>query len=243
MPSSKPLAVGLAVLVLASGCGMLPGGGGDAPTTTADAPDYHELVFGGHASANPYEATVTVTRNGEQVFEESFASDGNGTYRELTRFREQGPYTVTVNTTLPDAGPGNESARFTVNGTLGNATAVQLSFRSIDHAALELPRRPLDGGLSVLSNYRSLGGDDAVDLDVRVRYRGDLVVDETVAVGADERTEIAALDRTGVYHVAARTDGDWQNDTAVVTRPASRVTVVVNVRGGVKDVTVWPTEP
>ena len=240
MPS-KRLTAALVAMVILSGCSMLPGGGGGDQTTTAEPPDHHELVFASETGGQAYEATVTVERNGEAVFSETVASDGNGLYRNLTRLDEPGPYTVTVNTTLPDPSGGNESVRFETDGDAGNATAVHLDYQDVKYATFERPRRDLEHELGVSSEHTSIEGPQPTDLHLRVAYRGEEVAAKTTTVKGNELTRSVDLAGTGVYNVAVRIDGAWVNETVVVATPAQHVAVTVNTHGD--DVTIEAQRP
>ena len=239
--SSRRLAAALIVVVLLSGCSMLPGGGGGGQTTTPEPPDHHELVFASETGGHAYEATVTVERNGEAVFSETVASDGNGLYRNLTALDEPGPYTVTVNTTLPDSGEGNESVQFETAGDLGNATAVHLGFQDIEHATFQLPRRGLEHELGLSSEHSSVEGPPPTDLHFRVAYRGERVAASTTTVQGNKLRRSVDLAGTGVYNVAVRIEGSWVNDTVVVATPAQHVAITVNTHGD--DVTIEAQQP
>ncbi|WP_232703393.1 hypothetical protein [Halobacterium wangiae] len=239
MPSRRLAAV-LAAMVLLSGCSMLPGGGGEQ-TTTLDSPDRHELVFASETGGHEYEATVTVERDGEQLLSETVASDGDGLYAELATFDEPGPYTVTVDTTLPDAGGENERVQFETDGDLGNATAVHLDYQDVEHATFELPRRDLEHELGVQSDHTSIDGPQPTEVHFRVEHRGEQVATETTTVQGSELTRSVDLAETGVYNVAVRIDDTWANDTVVVTTPAQHVAVTVNDHGD--DATIEVQQP
>lgn len=239
MPSRRHFAVAVAVLVVVSGCSALPGGG--ANQTTVDPPDHHELVFASETDGYEYEATVTVERDGEQLLSETVNSDGDGLYTNLTAFDEPGTYTVTVNTTLPDTGDENERAQFETDGDLGNATAVYLDYQDIEHATFELPRRDLKHELGVKSHYTTLNGTQPSDVQLRVAYRGEHLVSETTTVQGNQLSRSVDLEETGVYHVTARFDGAWVNETVVVTTPDEHVAVVINDNGD--DATIRVKQP
>lgn len=210
-------------MVLLSGCSMFGGGGDDAPErTVGEAPDHHEFVFGSDARGNDFEATVTVSKDGETVFSERLESDGNGLYANLTTVSEPGPYTVTVNTTLPASGGGNRSEQTTVNGTLGNATAIDVSYQSIDVESFSLPRRDVTKRVSY-----SKSGEDA-ETDLRIWYRGELVVNTTfTARDTREVSTVTDLNQTGVYRVSFRSHGDWVNETVVLTKPDEQIQLLM----------------
>jgi hypothetical protein len=241
MPSRR-LAVALAAVVLLSGCSMLPGGGGGGEqTTTVDPPDHHEFVFGSYTGGEPFNATVTVEKDGSVLHEQTVAGDGNGTYTELVTLEKPGPYTVTVNTTLPGVGGGTRNRQFTADGTLGNGTAIRVAYLGIYDRSFRLPRRHLEYPLGVYSSYLNDTGPNDVDVDVRLEYRGELVASKTKTVRSDELTKVFGLNRTGVYHVAARGESDeWTNRTVVVTNPENYIKVSLNARGKVDELKVNP---
>jgi hypothetical protein len=219
-------------MVLLSGCSMLPDSGGGDQAATPEPPDHHELVFASDTGGHAYEATVSVERNGETVFSENVTSDGDGHYANLTTLDDPGPYTITVNTTLPDTGGGTKSVRFETDGDPGNATAVRLNYQGVEHATFELPRRDLEHELGVSSDRTSIDGPQPTDLHLRVAYRGEVVADNTTTVQGSELTRSVDLAQTGVYNVAVRIDGEtWVNDSVVVATPAQHVAVTVNTHG------------
>ena len=216
MPS-KTLTLAVVVLVLFSGCSML--GGGDDPSGTTDAPDFHELVFAADTGGNAYEATVTVSKDGETLLEQQISSDGTGAFENLTRFDEPGPYTVTVNTTLPAAGGGNMSDQATVNGTLGNQTVVAMNYQGIDFRSMRLPREEMNEPLYFKKRF-----DLPVPATVVVEHRGETVFSDTVERNGTEPFEISDLPETGVYRVAVGGHGNgWENATILVTDPDQKL--------------------
>lgn len=236
MPSSKPLAVALAVLVLLSGCSMLSGGGSDATTTPA-GPDHHELVFAADTGGTVYEATITVARDGETVLTETLESDGNGTYLDLGDLDAPDSYTVTVNTTVP-AASGTRSDRFTLNASRGNATAIQISRLGIHHSVFRLPRERVDGRLGITAET------DLAKGHVQVWYRGQRIAATNYST-SDQTGRIvdavpANLSESGVYRVAVRVDGEWTNETLVVGT-SNAVVVWYSVDGYLDSITVEPS--
>lgn len=237
MPSSKPLAAALVVLVVLAGCSALPGGG-DGEQTTVEDVDHDELVFISHTDGDPFEADVTVEQGGETVFETTLDADGNGTYRNLTTIRGTESYTVTVNTTIPDAS-GNRTEQFTVEEPTGNATAIRAQRLGIYHSSYELPRRTLEHPLGATSY--AMSGDDGHDLDVRVWYRGEQVASTTESITGDDLTRVVDLDRTGAYLVEVRgARGEWQTYPLVVTDPSEHIRVTMSTHGEIEAVEVQP---
>lgn len=231
MPS-RALGIALALLVVLSGCSMVPGGGGDASTATPTRtpPDHHELVLA--ASVAPYDATITVTRDGETVYEGT-VSDDAGHYRNLTALADGGPYTVTVNATLGPHG-SNRSTRTTIDGDVGNATVIRAGYRGISTETFALPRRPMQYELGAYSQYMNPGGSARVDLEVWVRYRGEPIGNASVELERDVLTRVLDLERTGVYHVSARTEEGWTNRTVLVASTDRFIEVSIGPQGDVK---------
>lgn len=246
MPSRR-FALLVATLVVLSGCSAFGGGGGDGSgadddqTPTQEPPDHHEIAVALAADGDPFEATVTVSRDGETVDERTVESTETVAYRNLTTLDESGPYTISVNTTIPRGKSSTLSERVDVDGDLGNATIISVDKRGISVDAIRLPRRPVAAPLRV----RPLWEDSTrFDLNVSVSawYRGERLGSETVTIPAgqedpdDVRVETFDLERTGVYHVAARipktgTNLDaqgWTNRTVVVTD--SDETIVLGTR-------------
>lgn len=231
MPSRTQFTLAVVALVVVSGCSALPDGGAGADQTTVDSPNHHELLFASETGGYEYEATVKVERDGEQLLLETVSSDGDGLYTDLAAIDEPGPYTVTVNTTLPEAGGGNQRVQFETTGDLGNATAITVDYQDVKYATFELPRRDLTHELGLKSHYATVEGTQSRDLELRVAYRGEHLVSETVTVEGNKLTRSVSLEGIGVYHVAARVDGTWVNETVVVTTPDEHVAVVVNEHG------------
>lgn len=239
MPSSKPLAVALVAMLLLAGCSALPGGGGEQ-TTTYDSPEHSELVFQSYNDGEPFEADLTVERDGETVFETTVDASGNGTYRQLATIDGNESYTVTVNTTVSGAS-GNRSEQFTVEAPLGDAAAVRVTSLGVYHHVYDLPRRSLDHPLGVYHN--ALPDDMAAgsDLDVQVWYRGERVATATQSAPGSKLTRVVELNRTGAYRVKARGTGDeWRTDVLVVANPQRHIKITLNTDGTVDDIEVLP---
>jgi hypothetical protein len=199
-------------MVLLSGCSMLPGGGGGDAPAERTSPNYHELAFYSHTDGAPYDGTLTVTKDGEPVHETTLDGDGNGTYLNVTRFDEPGPYTVVVDTSLPEAGGGTMHEEFTVNGTLGNATVVTMDYQTAEVTSYALGG-DVDGAL-----YLDKRHTDPVPYPIRVGFEGETIVDTTVEEEGATPFEVAALRGPGVYRVEAQGLNErWTNETIVVT--------------------------
>lgn len=242
--ASKQSALLVAVLVALAGCSSVPyvGGDGESQPTVGESPDHHEVAFASHTDGYAFDATVTISKDGEQRYRTTVEADGNGTYRNLTTLSEPGPYTVTVNTTLPE-GDDYRNATFQMDGTLGNATVLRVTFLGIYEHSLELPRQQLthDGALGVYSGYVDDAGANYMDLDVKVWYRGAKIADTTETVEHDTLTRLVDLERTGAYRIATRGKNDeWTTKTVVVSDPDEVVEIDVSIRGTVRGITVKP---
>ena len=202
---------------------MFGGGGAGAPEpTVGEPPDHHEFVFGSDTGGNAFEATVTVTKDGEEVLSESVESDGNGLYANLSAVPESGPYTVTVNTTIPGVGGGNMSERAVVDGALGNATAIDVSYQGITVETLPLPRRNVTKRVGYWKD-----GQDA-ETTLRVWYRGERVVDTTFTATDERKLQtVTGVNQTGVYRIAMRSEGEWTNETVVLTKPDEQIKLLL----------------
>ena len=220
MPS-KAAALALVAMVLLSGCSMLDGGD-PAPTSMPDPGNSHALVYGSDTGGHAYEATVTVTKDGETVYETDIESNGTGVYRNLTRFEEPGPYTVTVNTTLPAPGFENRSERFEVGGKTSEATAISVGYQGIAHATFALPRRSVDEPIEITGT----GPGRSVDRLV-VEHRGRRVVETAPTLAGNEPYYVANLERTGVYRVSVLSEGEWERRTVVLADPSQQVHVIL----------------
>lgn len=240
MPSNRAVAVAVAALVALSGCSALPGLGSGGQSTTAEPPDHHEFVLAADAENQSFDATVTVARDGETLFSRSLGSDGRDVHRALPSVERAGPYTVTVNTTFPAPGEGNRSARFTVDGDLGNATAVQVTPTAIRRYTYRLPRRPLEHPVGVYSN--ALVGDDDLPMDVTVAvtYRGEPAAVASASIPSDELVRVTDLNRTGVYHVRVRAPAETATATVVIPETDHHVRVILDADGGVETIEVVP---
>lgn len=220
MPSNRLLAVALAAMVLLSGCSMLPGGGGGDDAAEADGPDYHEVAFYSNTDGASYNGTLSVLRDGDPVHETPIEGNGDGTYLNVTTLEESGPYTVVVNTSLPETGGGTMHEEFDVDGTLGNATVVTMNYQGADATTMTLPRS------DVGSLYLDKRIPEPVESQVRVTHQGETLVDDTFEVDGNSPTEVADLDETGVYRVEAMgLSHEWTNQTVVVTTSGAKVAV------------------
>jgi hypothetical protein len=232
MPSNyAPLAV--VVMLLLAGCSMLPGSDDAASDQTdATAPSTHDLVF--TSDVDSFAATVTVTKDGEQVYKTN-VSGGDGAYEVLTTFDEAGPYTLTVDTNV-SVGGDNMSEQMQIPAESGNATVVELNFASVSTTPITLPRQELSESLGA---YNRDAFTDSRDLEVRVEYRGERVttVSETVP-STDEVHRVVALNRTGVYNVSARLEDEWYQQTVVVTDPEEFIVVRIGREGAISDIQV-----
>jgi len=231
MPSRLSAAALIAVVLLA-GCSALVGGGDDAtPTATTRS---HELVFASFTDGEPFEANVTVTKDGEGVYQRTVTSDGKGTYAVLTSFDEQGPYTVHVNTTIPQLGGGTEKTRFEVVGEPRNATVVHAEATGVRHDTLALPRNRAGTGIQILGDV--VDENAPVELDVQVWYRGERVVSTTER--HDEITQVE-LNGTGAYRVAVESsDGSRRERLVVVATDDQSISVSISRDGSVDGIRV-----
>lgn len=218
MPSNRALAVGLAALVLVSGCSMLPGGADGSASN--DGPGHHELAFYSNTGDAPYNGTLTVLRDGDTVHETPLGGDGTGTYLNVTTFEEAGPYTVVVNTSLPETGSGTMREEFTVDGALGNATVLTMDYQGVQRTNLSLPR----GDAGALYFDKRLP--EPIEYPVRVTYQGETVLDTTVSATGREPFELADLRGVGVYHVEVRGMNEhWTNRTVVVADASAEIAI------------------
>jgi hypothetical protein len=224
MPSRQLLAAALAAMVLLSGCSMLTGGtGGDDPVQD-DGPNHHELRFYSNTDGVAYNGTLSVRQDGETIHQTSLDGDGNGTFVNVTTLNEPGPYTVVVNTSLPDPGDETMHEEHTIDGDLGNATVVWMDFQGARTASYSLSGDD-DGGL-----YLDKRIPEPVEYQIQVSYRGESIVDQTVADEATNPFEVAALRGPGVYRVRVKAlDHDWVNKTVVVTESGAKI----GLHGGV----------
>jgi hypothetical protein len=220
MPSRQTLAVALAALVLLSGCSMLPGGGGGAAPAAEDGPDHHVLEFYSHTNGAAYNGTLSVRQDGETVHRTRLDSDGTGTYLNVTTLNESGPYTVVVNTTLPDPGGETMHEEHTIDGTSGNATVV-----AMDYQGAQTTPYPL-GGDDDATLHLDKQIPEAVEYPIRVTHRGETLVDTTVAEETTDPFEVASLRGTGLYRIEVQGVNDnWTNETVVLTESGAKIAI------------------
>jgi hypothetical protein len=229
MPSSRTLAVALAALVLLAGCSAIPGvdDSNERESPRPDAPDHHGFAVTTDTGGTAVDVAVTVTKDGEEIVAREFSSDGDGRFLRLGTVNESGPYTVTVNTTLPASGGGNMSEQTTVNGTLGNETIVDVTYTDVEFPSIRLPRQELSQPL----NYRKARVGKPVGSNrILVEYQGETIVSKTLRKEAKGPFDIASLSKTGLYRVSARSAGGrWTNETVVVRDPDARLFVEMEV--------------
>jgi len=232
MPS-RLSAVALIGVVLLAGCSTVPGVGEER---TPEPVDYHELVFASFADGEPFEANVTVTKDGERVYQRDISADGDGTYLNLTTFGGPGPYTVHVNTTISELGGGTEQDTFEIAGRSGNATVVHVDVLGVEHDRIAVPRRSLERSVSVHQDYMDGVTEKSLDVDVRLRYRGEQVAERSVTQKPDETLEVD-LERAGLYRVDVRGKAGWTRKLVVVGE-GQHVQVNINTDGKVNRIRV-----
>lgn len=235
MPSHVT-ALALAALIVLAGCAALPGGE-QTDTATATPVEHHELVLS--SIIVPYEATVTVTDDGETVLAETVSGDASDAYATIGTLEDPGPYTVTVNTSI-ERYDGTLSDRFRIDADPGTATAIRMNHRGIRADTFDLPRHNATYPLGAYSSYVNVGGSEELDLDVRVWYQGERIATTTTAVSRDELTRVVPLEDSGVYRVSARTAGDWTNATVVLDDPETYIVVEIGAQGDVSTIRVKP---
>ncbi|WP_232703391.1 hypothetical protein [Halobacterium wangiae] len=221
-------------MVLLSGCSMLPGGGGGGGDVEPDGPAYHSFSFASDTGGAAFEATLTVEKDGSVIHEETVSSDGSRTFAELGQVEEPGPYTVTVNTTIPAAGSGNTSKRAELNGTLGTETVVDVTYLGISFESHSLPEQEMAEPLYFKKDIPM-----EIASTVVVSYEGETVFSDTVERQGTEAVELADLPETGVYHVAVSgSHGErWENRTVVLSDPGEKL--FVGLDGDTPEITVY----
>lgn len=233
----RSLAVALALLVVLSGCSALSGDT-QTPTGTPTAVEHHEIAIA--SIIVPYDATVTVEKDGETLLEETVSGDADDAYAVVGTLEEPGPYTVTVNTSIEfHEGPLEE--RFQIRGDLGNATAIRMNYHGIRADTFELPRRNATYPMGAYSSFMNLTGSKEVTLQYRIWYEGRLIADNSTDILPDELYRVAPLERTGVYRVSVRAkEGGWTNKTLVVTDADEHIRVSVGPQGRIQGLRVSP---
>lgn len=232
--SSNYATLGVVLLLVFAGCSMLPGGDGGDGGAVGSAPSHHELIFA--SDVDTFEATVTVEKDGEQVYQRN-VSEEDGLFVNLTALDDPGPYTVTVDTDVQVGGdPMSEQLRIPADA--GNATVIELDFASISTTRYTLPREELVHPLGSYSSFQTLDEDSSKTLEVEVSYRGEMVGKESMSIPQDDLQRVLELNRTGVYTVRARTDGDWKQESVVITNPDRYIRIDIGARGDVSKIYV-----
>lgn len=218
MPSTRLLAAALAAMVLVSGCGMLPGGGGDTDTEQT-GPDYHGVSLTGYNGGDPFEATVTVESDGEVLYEGNVSTDGDELFENLTTVEASGPLTITVNTTVSGAS-GNRSDRIQVEDPMGNETVIEVRSLGIYFETLGLPREEMREPMYFQKDISM-----PIESTIVVSYEGEPVVSRTVSPDGTDPIEVADLPETGVYRVAVSGphEEEWTNETVIVSNPEMKL--------------------
>jgi hypothetical protein len=231
MPSTRSLAVALTAVVLLAGCSMLPGGGG---SSSPDAPARHDIVVVSDTDDVPYNGTITVERNGEALATETISPDGTGTYLNLTSLTEPGPYTMTVNTSIPAAGGDTLRRQFEVAHPLGNRTVLDVTYLDVARESVPLPTRTLDQ--PVYFEKIAL----PVETSVRITHEGEVVYENTTAREGEGPFELTTLPETGAYRVHVSTSEHTTREAVVLKHPESKL--VVTLRGTDPVVEVLPPD-
>jgi len=230
MPSSQSLAVALAVLLLLAGCSAIPGvddGSNERESPQPDAPDHHSFAVATDTGGAAFHATVTVTKDGESLASWEFSSEGNRRFLSLGTVNESGPYTVTVNTTIPAAGDGNMSRQTSMNGTLGNETIIDVTYTDIAFPSIRLPRQELSEPLK----YRKASSAKTKNNKrILVEYQGAPIISKTFNKKGRGPFDLASLSKTGYYRVSVQSPGGrWTNETVIIRDPDARLFVEMSV--------------
>lgn len=208
-------------MVLLSGCSAVPGlgGGGDA-AGSPDGPNYHGFTFVSNTDGAAFNATVTVAKDGETLLNESITADGSGTYVNLSSVEAAGPYTVTVNTTIPAPGGDTRSRQVELAGDPGNETVVDVTYTRIQFRSFRLPREEMEAPLQFRKRLEF-----PIETTIIVKHHGEVVYSNTVARNGTGPFELADLPETGVYQVAVSgSHGErWANDTVILREPGSQL--------------------
>lgn len=242
MPSRRLLAAALAAVVLLAGCAAVPGfgGGSDGNGDAPDGPTAHGIAFESATGGVPFEGTVAVGKDGETLVSRNVSSDGDGTFVDVATLNQSGPFTVTVNTTIPGVGGGTMSERLTVPGALGCETVVDLSYTRIRARTVSLPRQTVETDLQFRKPRPvEIRGEDTYG--VVVQYQGETIVDAAFDEDSTGPVTVGALDRTGFYRIRFRSGDEWSNRTVVVRDPGTRV--MLEISRGPQISVYGPDEP
>jgi hypothetical protein len=236
MPSTRSLAVALTAMVLLAGCSMLPVDGGGQSEPATDSPGYHGFGLVADTDGASFEATVTVTKNETRLLQESVSLDGDGTYTNLSAVTQPGPYTVTVQTTIPAADGGTRDYRRRVDGALGDETILDVVYNGLSVHTLPLPRQAVTEPV-----YLDKDEELPVETTVVIHHRGDVVYAGGVPQGETGLLELTTLSDTGVYRVSlSGLNGErWTNKTVVVSHAGSKLYLHSSV-GRPSDIEVYP---
>jgi hypothetical protein len=240
MPSTRSVSVAVVGLVVLAGCSALPGvggGGSDAPA----APDRHDVLLVSDTDDVPYNGTITVEKDGEVLASERISPDGSGTYANLTSLTEPGPYTVTVNTSIPAAGGDTLRRQFEVSDPLGTASVIDVTFLDASLSTFPLPQQALDQPVY----YEK--GRFPLETTITVTHEGETVYADTSSLDGEGPFELTTLPETGAYRVTVDCDRCGRNgrrtaETVVLTDPASKLVVRIDGIAPVVEV-LPPDEP
>lgn len=243
--SGRPSRIGLlaivVVLVVTAGC--LSGGSG-TPTATTVPPGQdvsHPLEL---ATTNtyPHHVSVTVTRDGEQIYRTNLTFDGSAEYRQLTELNESGEYRVHVESNITAKTGGAEGADQTIYVGEGGRSTVVVNPGNI--SVVQQPRRPVDVGIPLdLQANTNISG----PLYVEVRRDGKTVYQDRITVEkrsieeqqAGEYDRIRAFNESGTYQVIVKNPGSlWYANETAVLRPRDdeqelRIRIYIEVDGSV----------
>lgn len=223
----------VALLVVLAGCGLGPSG----PAGSPEGSTITHPVEVASTTPSPYELQVTITRDGETVFEDTVTGGEAATYRELTTLESSGTYTVTVESNITGKLGGKAGTERTLTVAGGERTSIVVNPGNV--SVVQQPKSPGDSHLKL--GVTGLDSLDDHSLLVVVRRDGEEVYRRNLtsadAREDDRRLELLTADETGTYQILIKHSDSffWKNETFVVPtadKPEDGVTADIGIYFG-----------
>lgn len=230
MPSTRTFAALVALLVVLAGCNALPGGTGEPSTTAGPA---EQTVAFLSSSDHAYNVTVTITDpSGDTVHEHPLSFDGTqARYVPLITLNESGNYTIQVQTDLPAVGGGEMTANATISVDPGSeTTVVHTNFHDIEFVTGTARKTDVEVPVKTGWIFQHTG-----EISYAIHRGTTTVANETVVVAEPSKNhlqQVATVDTTGVYWVAASTNFTHGTTYAVGIVNESTVEILIGTTPG-----------